>query len=323
MAVAPSRADEPVSPVGVSYRLPDDPAVRERALRAGGWLTRHLVTVTAPGGVGPVRVVAWKDPTLAPDDPGLLAGYLITDTLWAAEALRPIEAATSRSIVEGLERLGWARNGLHEVLFRPVGVLLVRPDDEDWMHGASLGHARIGGGPNRVDLRVFRQRRDDAYDVGHPLLFAEHAVFRALDDAWKGRPDDARRRLLAAIADSRSTDPSDSIFWDPEARVLVDHVTLDDWKALREGTRPAIWHYSFKLGTLLHAIRLLGLEGDVPAATLAGMRDRQWSSQQEDGVIPHFVEVRRDGTASSAPGGTGEATAIAILSETVVPRGAR
>ena len=64
--------------------------------RSADWLKRHLVSITRPGDACPIRVIAWKDPTLEPTDPKLLAGYAITDTLWAAKALKLFDPVAAR-----------------------------------------------------------------------------------------------------------------------------------------------------------------------------------------------------------------------------------
>ena len=61
----------------------------------------------------------------------------------------------------------------------------------------------------------------------------------------------------------------------------------------------------------------MGLEGELGPA-LGEMNGRLWSAQAEDGGIAHFVEVQHDGQIPPARrDSTGEATAIAILAETV------
>jgi hypothetical protein len=274
------------------------------------------VTVVRPGEQPSIRVIAWKDPTLAPGEPKALAGYIITDTLWAAKALKPFHPEAAGEIERGLQLLGWYGNGLHDVLFHPVDRILHRSDDVDPVHGHSLGRFAIEGG-RTVDLRVFRQRWDAAYTVGHPMHFAEHAVYQALDDFWKGRISPARRRIRGAIRDDRSTDPNDQIFWDGHAGILVDYVTRADWRRFRIGESPSCRHYSFKLGVLIYAIRLLGMEEEI-GPPLMDMKRRLWSAQEEEGGVAHVIEVRRDGQVT--PGrrdSTGEASAIAILAETV------
>ena len=71
----------------VAYRMPDDPITKNRAIRAAEWLKSHLVSVPLPQDKFPIPVIAWKDPTLEPANLKILAGYVITDTLWSAKAL--------------------------------------------------------------------------------------------------------------------------------------------------------------------------------------------------------------------------------------------
>ena len=241
----------------VSYRLPDDPGTMRRVSRAADWLKDHLILVALPGEKDPLPVIVWKDPTLGPEDPKLLAGYLITDTLWSAKALRPFDPEASREMEAGLQRLGWYGNGLHEVLFHRIDKILHRPADEDHVHGTSLGRFPVVD-DRTVDLRVFRQQWDARFDVGHPSLFAEHAVYRAVHDFWQGRREQARRRILGVMGDDRATNPEDRIFWDEEYGILVDYVNYEGWLAFRKGRKAACRHYTFKLGVLLYAIRLFG-----------------------------------------------------------------
>jgi hypothetical protein len=299
----------------VTYRMPTDAVTRSRVTRSADWLKRHLVTLSRPGNACPIRVIAWKDPTLEPADPGLLAGYVITDTLWAGEALRLFDPAAARAIEASNRCLGWPGNDLHDVLFHRLDKILHRSADEDIVHGFSLGRYPLDDG-RTVDVRVFRQKWDATYGAGHPHLFAEHAVYRALYDFWQGRVLQARRRVLDVIAEDPTSNPPDPIFWDPQAGILVDFVNRKDWAAFHDGQRPVCRHYTFKLGVLLYAVRLLGLETEV-GPTLAGMKERLWSAQTESGGVAHFVDIRKVGTSTIGRQPTGEASAIAILAEAV------
>ena len=76
--------------------------------------------------------------------------------------------------------------GLHDVLFHPLDKILHRPADDDFVHGFSLGRFPTADGQT-VDLRVLRQKWDANFNVGHPKLFAEHAVYQAL--AYRRTPN--------------------------------------------------------------------------------------------------------------------------------------
>ena len=132
-------------------------------MRAAEWLERHTLSITRPGDELPVRIIAWKDPTLEPKDLKLLAGYVITDMLWAAKALKPIDWEAAREMESGIRRLGWAGNGLQDVPFHPLDQIMHCPADEDYVHGHSLGRFPANGG-RTVDLRVFRQKWDPKFD---------------------------------------------------------------------------------------------------------------------------------------------------------------
>lgn len=301
----------------VVYRMPGDELARARAARAAGWLRGHLVAVTRRAGEPPLRVIAWKDPTLEPRNPNCLAGYLIDDTLWSAKALKLFDPVATREMESSLQRAGWYGNGLHDVLFHPLQKILHCPADSDFVHGYSLGRFPAGG-ERVVDLRVFRQKWDASFDVGHPRLFAEHAVYRAIFDYWQGREDQAKLRIRNIVG-PRAAGPescaTDCIMWDRDAQVLIDQVNLADWLAFQKGERDGCRHYTFKLGLLIYAIRLLGMEQELKEP-MAGMKQRLWSAQTQSGVA-HFVDVRTGGSATAGPGSTGEATAIAILAETI------
>ena len=315
----PSKEDKGVPwQDAVSYSLPRNAATKSRLTQSASWLVKHATTLAMPGQDKPVRVIAWKDPTLEPGSPKLLAGYLITDTLWSAKALKLFDPVVSREMEESIDRLGWYGNGLQDVLFHPIDRLRHRPADADIVHGHSLGHFPAADG-YVVDVRVFRQQWDAKFDVGHPALFAEHALYAALNDFWHGRTEPARQRVLEVIADRRAADPQDRIFWDDQAGILVDHVNFRDWLAFHEGKRPACRHFTFKLGVLLYAIRVLGMEAEI-GAPLRSMHRRLWSAQTESGGVAHYVDVLADGRGTAGREPTGEASAIAILAEVVEPK---
>jgi hypothetical protein len=304
----------------VAYRMPEDAVTKGRVTRAADWLKGHLVSISRPDGECPIRAIAWKDPTLEPARPELLAGYVITDTLWSAKALKIFDSAASQEMERSLQRLGWYGNGLHDVLFHPLDKILHCPADPDPVHGFSLGRFPTADG-RTVDLRVFRQKWDPDFDVGHPRLFAEHAVYQALFDYWQGRQEQARRRILEIIEDNRTSDAQRRIFWYGQAGILVDYVNLQEWLAFRRAERSACRHYTFKLGLLLYAVRLLGMEHDI-GTPLGGMKQRLWNAQTASGGVAHFVDVRSDGRATAGLHPTGEASAIAILAEVVEAKAA-
>lgn len=297
----------------IVFNLPGDDDTRTRIVQASSWIQRHIIRVSLPNRE-PVSVVAWKDPTLDPQKTEQLVGYLITDTLWSGYALKLTAPDKSRELLEGLRELGWTKNKLHEVLFEPVDRLSHKPADEDFVHGRSLGIFPTANGSS-VDLRVFSHQWNADYDVGHPLLFAEHAVYRALNDWWMGNIEIARMRLRPIFALDKKQEV-DGIFWDDSARVVVDHVNRTHWLRWRKGDSQTIEHYSFKGALLLYAAQLLGLDREFPCIQ-AHMKERLWSAQNDDGGIAHFVRIDRAGNTIRAPDATGEASAIAILAETV------
>jgi hypothetical protein len=312
----PKEKKRPPSQDAVAFTMPGDCVTKSQATRAAGWLKSRVMSISRPGEERPIRVIAWKDPTLEPENPKLLAGYVITDTLWAAKALKLFEPVVAQELEASTDRLGWSANGLHDVLFHPIDKILHCPADQDFVHGFSLGRFPTADGCI-IDLRVFRQKYDAKFDVGHPHLFAEHSVYHALFDFWQGRREAARRRILEAIADDRSTAPDDRIFWDRPAGILVDFVNYPDWLSFREGKRETCRTFTFKLGVMLYAIRLMGMEREIDGSVLAGMKERLWSAQTKSGGLAHFVDLSRDGKLTTGLKPTGEASAIAILAEVV------
>jgi hypothetical protein len=299
----------------VQFRLPEDASTRAKVNRSADWLRQHTVRVLWREAEAPIPVVAWKDPTLEPDKPALLAGYLITDTLWAAKALKPIDAKVAAEMENGLRRMGWYGNGLQDVLFHRLEKVRHRPVDVDFVHGHSLGRYTSTDG-RLIDVRVFQQQWDAYYSVGHPRLFAEHAVYQALWDFWQDRRVEARRRIKEILTTQRTTDPENIVFWDAQSGVLVDYVNYREWLAFTKDQTQSFRHYTFKLGVLLYAIRLFNMESEAP---MSRFRDRLWSGQSATGGVAHFVDVARDGNVTVKSEPTGEASAIAILAETVVP----
>jgi hypothetical protein len=301
----------------VRYQMPDDPVAKARVTRAADWLKSHRVSVSLRDRKVSIPVIAWKDPTLEPANPKLLAGYIITDTLWSAKALKLFDPIASREMEAGIQRLGWYGNGLHDVLFHPIATIKHRPADQDPVHGFSLGRFPSSN-DTIVDLRVFRQKWDAEFAVGHPSLFAEHAAYQALYDFWQGRRDQAAKRILEVVRDDRAKNPKDRIFWDDERAMLVDLVTYDDWLRFRMGEKRICRHFTFKLGVLLYAIRLLGMEPTI-AGRLTDMKRRLWDAQTDSGGIAHFLDVHNDRGLTRGREPTGEATAIASLAEVVCP----
>jgi hypothetical protein len=306
----------PGDPIPLTWQRPRDPTILARCWKTTDWIDRHTRRVD----VSPlfrreevIEVVAWKDPTLHPEKPDQLAGYLITDTLWSAHAVAPFRPDLAERILRGLERVHGLRNRLHEVLFEPTPEMWHAPDDIDFMHGHSLG-VFPSTPPVSVDVRVFRHRVDPAFDAGHPSLFAEHAVYRSLHEFWKEQTGPATARLRAIIEPK-----ADAIIrWDAEHSVLVDQVHLEEWRRWKQAPQGSFRHYTFKGALLLYAMKVLKLDEEYPAVAKQ-LSQRTWSAQNPDGGVGHFVDIDKGGSSTPAPDATGEACAISILAETVVP----
>ena len=131
---------------GVLFNRPTDTESRSRVLRASTWLVDHVVRgkLHEDPELGEISIVAWHDPTLAPDDSSILAGYAITDTLWASRALTIYVPDKAKVLHASLAKLDCLRNNLHEVLFQPVAQICHRSGDLDQMHGSELGSLHRG-----------------------------------------------------------------------------------------------------------------------------------------------------------------------------------
>jgi hypothetical protein len=298
----------------VRFVLPANEVSKTRVVRASDWLNKHIVegTMSHAQDLGPMTLVAWHDPTLAPTDGNALAAYAITDSLWASRALTLQYPAQAEAIADTLQKLNCHRNNLHEVLFQPVNAIHHRSDDKDIVHGSLLGTFQVDH--KTISVRSFRMRWDADYSIGHPSLFAEHAVYQSLFHFWNGKKDLARQHL-ASIFDSNSNSRR-VIRWDRDRSVLVDHVNAEDYQRFLAKESTTCRQYTFKLALIVYAVRLLNLDV-VDEAVLRQMQDNIWSSQLISGGIPHFFDVSSEGKITSCPDATAEATSIAILSETV------
>ncbi len=300
-----------------SFAMPDDPAQRAQIGCASEWLEAHVEVIPIDDMPEHFRVVAWKDPSLHSLDANHLAGYLVTDTFWAAHALELTHPELSEEMIAGLRAVGWHGNGMHEVLFVGLDHVAHKPAAADWMHGESLGSYVVGDG-RQVDVRVLTQAWDEAFAVGHPSMFAEHAIYEALNHHWNGQDDEARRMIDSIIQQQGGDDPVDWIFWDAELQVLVDMVNYEDWAAVQGGQLASLRSWSFKLALLLYALEVTDAAGDYPDV-VAGLRHRLAQAQHPDGGVCHELLISADGPAIPSVYCSGEATAALMLALTVQP----
>ncbi len=305
--------DDPVRLV-----LPANEASRTRVSCASEWLVKHIVqgTLNNVPDLGPLTLVAWHDPSLAPNDKNALTAYAISDSLWASRALSLHYPSQSEAICKSLLKLNCLQNNLHEVLFQPVSAIHHRSDDEDIVHGCLLGTFQANC--KTISVRSFRMRSDADYSIGHPSLFAEHAVYQSLFHFWNGNTDLAKQHMTSVFGL-----PSKShavIRWDRERAVLVDHVNADEYRRFLAKETKTCRQYTFKLALLVYAVRLMNLDL-VDDAVLHQMQESIWSSQLDSGGVAHFFDVNFEHKITSCPDATAEAAAIAILSETVIAAG--
>jgi hypothetical protein len=299
--------------------MPKNESARVAVAEASEWLLRHVKTgsLTTDNTEKSISVIAWKDPTLNPELPEQLAGYVITDTLWASYALTLTHPKVAEELRDSLERLNCSGNSLHEVVWQPLEVIAHKPADLDIVHGRSIGV--MSSGKITIDVRSFTMNTDRDFEIGHPSLFAEHSVYQALYEFRLGKKDSAKKRLRAIFRTSNE-DTKPQIHWERTNGLLVDYVVEKEFNSLLAGKTKTCRQYSFKLAILLYACRLLGLEREFPEE-LEEMNQRLQSAQLRNGGVAHYFDVENSSSeAQACPDATGEATAIFILAQTVLPR---
>jgi hypothetical protein len=299
--------------------LPTDEDTRVAVIKASDWLKSHVKTGRLAKGDRELSIsmIAWKDPTLAPELLNQLAGYAITDTLWSSYALTLTEPKLARELHDSLSALDCLGNSLHEVIWRPIESIAHKPIDADIVHGRSIG--KMLSGNSTIDIRSFTMAADNDFEVGHPLLFAEHAAYQSIYEFRLGKHISATERLRSIFRDT-SESSSQRVHWNREHGVLMDFVTEDNFKLLQAGDTTTIRQYSFKLATLHYACRLLGLEPEFPD-TLKEISRKLASAQLKSGGVSHFfdVDTEHDMVYAGADA-TGEATAMFVLTNTIVTR---
>lgn len=293
------------------------------------WLRANTLDVDLPSGRFPL--VVWDDPTLAPES---TVAYLMIDTLWASKALEPYEPDLASRMERGLVSVGWYGNGLADTLFHGYAEPAHRTTSVDVAHGTLLDRCAIRApaleGARVAQLRVPEQVVDPAWTSGNSAQFVDSAVYTALSDHWNGRTADARDRLRELIVRSST---EDVMFWDIERWVMVDQAARCEYDAFvgtcssrcaactpcGDGESCFYYNASYKLGLVLYAARVTGLASELLVQPyLAQMELRLWEGQNDDGGVPHAIYYAAPGSYYLSSGATGEATAIAVLAETVV-----
>jgi hypothetical protein len=264
--------------------IPENVSARVAVAEASDWLLRHVKTgsLTINNTEKSISVIAWKDPTLNPEIPERLAGYVITDTLWASYALTLTHPKVAEELRDSLARLNCLGNSLHEVVWQPIKVIAHKPADLDIVHGRSLGI--ISSGTHTIDLRSFTMIADRDFEIGHPSLFAEHSVYQSLYEFRIGNENSAKERLRAIFCNEGN---KQQIYWERTNGLLADYVTEKEVNSLLAGEIKACRQYSFKLASLLYACRLLGLDREFPKE-LEAMDQRLRAAQLNSGGIAHF-----------------------------------
>jgi hypothetical protein len=308
-----------------NLQFPDDEGTKKAVIRASDWLTKHVKTgkLIREGCEYSISVIGWKDPTLNPELPKQLAGYAITDTLWASYALALTSPDVAKELHNSLDTLDCLGNSLHEVIWQRIESIGHKPVDPDIVHGKSIGI--LSSGDETIDIRTFTVTADRDFEVGHPLLFAEHAAYQSLYEYRLGNVESARNRLRRIfqskpINAEKDTSSEQHIRWDKKHGLLVDYVIESEYSRFLKGENSTCRQYAFKLAVLLYACKLLGLNNEFPAE-LDHVHRQLSAAQIPSGGIAHFFDF--DSSTMRilpCPDSTGEATAIFILAETVSER---
>ena len=304
----------------VQFAIPVDPQRQAAVQRCANWLHLHIERgqLEQDSETSDIAIVAWKDPTLAPHEPNLLAGYAITDTLWAAKALPCFYPQDSVDLNDSLKRIGCIGNNLHEVLWSPLSQIHHRSADIDSVHGESLGtfFARSGV---RVNVRSFKMKFDPDFSLGHPILFAEHAVYQSFFDFWNRNSvvaKDRIRGIFTSIAQPKDSPPQ--IYWNKSLGVLVDYVTKEQFENFQSKKQTRCRQYAFKIALILYAARFFCIEEEF-GEEISQMQQRLWAMQLEHGGIAHFMDIDSSERVIAGLDATGEATAVSILATMAVP----
>lgn len=295
--------------------LPQDKVTRAAVEHAAEWLVQHVQSgsLVVDGREQAISIIAWKDPTLSPELPKRLAGYAITDTLWASYALSLTHPEVAQELHQTLQRLGCTANSLHEVLWQPLKAIHHKPLDPDMVHGRSLGILTLGD--TSVDVRSFTMCEDPAFTAGHPTLFAEHAVYQSLFEFRNGQVDSARDRLRKIFQPASSDGPG-HILWDAKHGLLTDFAGKSDYDNFLAGQSKHCRQYSFKLAVVRYGCRLMGLDQEF-SAEMRIIHQRLLDAQLDTGGLPHFFDIAGEtGSTIRHSDATGEATAIFMLAET-------
>jgi hypothetical protein len=296
--------------------LPSDKYIKASVVRASDWLAsnvrRGVMRVDSKD--TQVSVIAWKDLTLNTDDKNRLAGYAITDTLWSSYALTVTKPELARELHDSLDRLDCLSNSLHEVIWEQMDTIHHKPLDTDMVHGRSLGV--IFDNEWIVDVRSFKMAEDATYSVGHPLNFAEHAVYQSLFEYRNGEINQATQRLRK-IFQANWADDGSRIRWDSANGVLIDFVNEEEYSKFLAKKTEFCRQYTFKLASLLYACRLMGLDREF-SSQMRLLEEQILTAQLPSGGVSHYMDVSSGrGLVTPGPDATGEATAIFILTQTI------
>lgn len=312
-----------LAPISTLYaqellQLPPDEELREHVASASNWLGNHVVsgTLKFDDKEVPLSIVAWKDPTLHAGDLNYLAGYTITDTLWASYALQLTRPEIAEQLVQSLQRIDCDGNLLQEVIWKSIPEIRHRPADVDFVHGHSLGTMQLSDG-RKIDVRKFDLLDDPTYAIGHPKLFAEHAVYQAIFEYRQGKSEAARNRIRS-IFDESSVKDGHKIKWHQKQMVLVDNVNTARFEKFANNEKDRCRQFCFKIALVVYATRLLGLEDEF-RIQISQMQNVLLRSQQADGGMSHYVDMNQEGEVIQGVGCTGEASAIFVLAACVRP----
>jgi hypothetical protein len=176
--------------------LTKDTSLDNIMIPALDWLKRNIyrvrIPIGAPEDVITSPVAGFYDPTIdqhtaddtttpAPLYNNTRAAYLVSDSLYATEALQPYDPDLSLGLQITLQARGWYGNGLCDVIFRTAQLR----QEEDTLPFVLAGSDPIHGdwvaecynGSVRIEVHTFRMEAVDNYDYNE---WAESAVYQGL-----------------------------------------------------------------------------------------------------------------------------------------------
>lgn len=291
------------------------------------WLTQQVVHIETGGDAEPLALIAWWDPTLSTDQRDLVA-YTITDTLWAAWALRPFCPEVAAHLARSLDRLHARSNGFMDQPFHLQGEFRLLNVDADHVHGSvvTTAYAAVDPngagdtGPRQVQVRSMHFRvASEQENRDFAATFIDAAVYYAFHLFWQGDRETARALLLRCL-DPQAGIP---IHYDAQLGLLLDAADQQINSKMPGGSPTRLAYAPFKQALFLFAVRQMGLVNNGVSPEIERQLERRvLEAQNLSGGFRHVVFTDAQGQRMGAVppgGGTGETAAIVILALLSLP----